>query len=86
LWHADVAIEAARQGQGVALANEILVQEDIESGALVELLSSSVLLGAYYLVASAEHWDSAAITMVREWLSNLFAKASFGAFAAPTRC
>ena len=38
LWHAHLAIEAARLGQGVALANEMLVEDDLKSGALIELV------------------------------------------------
>src|SRR3954470_18761657 len=33
LWHAHLAIDAARFGQGVALANEMLVADDVRSGA-----------------------------------------------------
>jgi LysR family glycine cleavage system transcriptional activator len=72
LWHADVAIQAARQGQGIALANELLVKDEVGNGALIELLSTHVRLGAYYLVGSAEHWNGAAMCMVREWLADLF--------------
>ncbi|MFT2612506.1 LysR substrate-binding domain-containing protein, partial [Escherichia coli] len=37
LWHAHLAIAAARQGRGLALANRYLVGRDLETGALVEV-------------------------------------------------
>lgn len=36
LWHAHLTIEAARLGQGVALANTLLVEQDLATGTLVE--------------------------------------------------
>ena len=36
LWHAHLAIEAARLGQGIALANRFLVEEDLTADRLVE--------------------------------------------------
>ncbi|CCD94048.1 putative transcriptional regulatory protein, LysR family [Bradyrhizobium sp. ORS 375] len=73
LWHAHLAIEAARMGQGVALANEILVADDVRSGALVEVLPSSVRMGAYQLVALRERWDEPAIVALRAWLKKVLA-------------
>ncbi|NPU14637.1 LysR family transcriptional regulator [Bradyrhizobium sp. 83012] len=73
LWHAHLAIEAARIGQGVALANEVLVAEDIRSGALIEVLPSTVHMGAYQLVALRERWDEPAIVALRAWLKKVLA-------------
>ena len=79
LWHAHLAIEAARLGQGVALANEALVADEIASGTLVEIGSSDVRLGGYYLVATARRWDDADIQAVRAWLGALYAPIAIGA-------
>ncbi|MFO1148289.1 MAG: LysR family transcriptional regulator [Alsobacter sp.] len=68
LWHAHLAIEAARLGQGVALANSLLVEEDLAAGRLVELLPSDVVLGGYFLVGPASHWRDPAVTTLRGWL------------------
>jgi LysR family glycine cleavage system transcriptional activator len=68
LWHAHLAIEAARLGQGVALANDVLVEDDIRAGALIELLSTSVYMGTYQLVALRERWSDPAIVALRHWL------------------
>ncbi|WP_456775829.1 LysR substrate-binding domain-containing protein [Bradyrhizobium sp. USDA 4369] len=74
LWHAHLAIEAARFGQGVALANDVLVADDVRSGALVEVLPSAVHMGAYQLIALRERWDEPAIVALRAWLKKVLAQ------------
>jgi DNA-binding transcriptional LysR family regulator len=71
LWHAHLAIEAARLGQGVALANEMLVEEDLKTGALIEVLPSDIRLGGYYLVAPSARWEEPTMVALREWLREL---------------
>lgn len=73
LWHTHLAIEAARFGQGVALANEVLVEDDLRSGALVEVASSSVYMESYQLVALRERWDDPAMVALRLWLKTVLA-------------
>jgi LysR family glycine cleavage system transcriptional activator len=73
LWHAHLAIEAARYGQGAALANEVLVDDDLRSGALVEVIPSSIYMESYQLVALKERWDDPAIVALRLWLKNVLA-------------
>lgn len=72
LWHADLAIEAARLGQGVALTNDVLTAEDVQSGALVELGASNVSLGAYYLVCLEAREKVQPLAMLRQWLTGIF--------------
>jgi LysR family transcriptional regulator, glycine cleavage system transcriptional activator len=74
LWHAHLAIEAARYGQGVALANEVLVGEDLRGGALVEVIPSMIYLESYQLVALRERWDDPAIIALRVWLKKVLAE------------
>ncbi|MGC2085092.1 MAG: LysR substrate-binding domain-containing protein [Bradyrhizobium sp.] len=74
LWHAHLAIEAARYGQGVALANEVLVGDDLRSGALVEVIPSVIYLESYQLVALKERWDDPAIVALRVWLKKVLAE------------
>jgi DNA-binding transcriptional LysR family regulator len=74
LWHAHLAIEAARFGQGVALANEVLVDEDLRSGTLVEVMPSSIYMASYQLVALRERWDDPAIVALRLWLKKVLAE------------
>jgi LysR family transcriptional regulator, glycine cleavage system transcriptional activator len=73
LWHAHLAIEAARLGQGVALANDVLVADDLRSGALIEVIPSSVHMETYQLVTLRERWDDPAIVALRDWLKRVLA-------------
>jgi DNA-binding transcriptional LysR family regulator len=70
LWHAHLTLNAARQGQGIALTNALLVGDDLRSGRLVRLLpdSPTVLLGAYYLRCRRDKWQTPAIIAFRRWL------------------
>lgn len=72
LWHAHLTLEAARLGQGVALTNELLAREDLVAGTLVELTSSDVRLGAYYLIVSTARAGTTEIEALHDYLSELF--------------
>lgn len=67
-WQAPMALEAARHGSGIALANELLVEEDLKAGNLVEVLESSVSIMPYSLFARAERWDEEPVRTFRHWL------------------
>jgi LysR family transcriptional regulator, glycine cleavage system transcriptional activator len=58
-------------GQGVALANEMLVEDDLNSGALIEVVPSDIRLCGYYFVAAAPRWDEPTIVALRAWLHEL---------------
>jgi LysR family glycine cleavage system transcriptional activator len=68
LWHAQLALDAARLGQGIAIANEVLIADELASGTLVEIMATHVVIGAYRLTALRERWDEPAITVLRDWL------------------
>jgi DNA-binding transcriptional LysR family regulator len=71
LWHAHLTVEAARRGQGVALANAFLLRDDLVTGRLVDVLagqSKSIALGTYVFTARADRWQSPAIVRFRHWL------------------
>jgi LysR family glycine cleavage system transcriptional activator len=68
LWHAHVTLEAARLGQGIALGNDILVEDEILSGELLEVLSSSVCTGTYQLIVRKERITDPQIVALRKWL------------------
>lgn len=73
LWQAQLTLDAARRGQGVALANPFLLGDDLETGRLVSLASDAeearpVVLGAYVFAARADRWQSSAIVRFRRWL------------------
>jgi len=72
LWQAHLAIEAARHGQGVALANPFLIGDDLSSGRLVPVLDKHlggrIPLGVYTFTARADRWQSTPVAQLRRWL------------------
>ncbi len=72
LWHAHIAIEGARLGQGIAIANDKLVEDELRSGALVEVGSSNIYMGSYRLLALRKRWTEPTISVLRQWLREAF--------------
>lgn len=73
LWQAQLTLDAARRGQGVALANPFLLGDDLATGRLVSLASEAdrtqpVVFGSYVFAARADRWQSSAIVRFRRWL------------------
>jgi len=72
LWQAHLAIEAARHGQGVALANPFLLGDDLATGRLVPVLDKHlggrIPLGVYAFTARADRWHSPTVAQLRRWL------------------
>lgn len=72
LWYTHVAIEAARQGQGIALANQFHVASELASGSIVPLLDPGqfppVTLGSYVFLARADRWHRREVAQFRDWL------------------
>jgi DNA-binding transcriptional LysR family regulator len=71
LWHAHLAIEAARLGHGLALANELLVYDELKDGRLVEPFPSEIYLGSYAFITSRDRWSEPTIDALREWLKRI---------------
>lgn len=76
LWHAHLTVEAARRGQGIALANPFLLGDDFATGRLVPLLEAAhtehpVSLGAYALLARADRWQAGKLVSFRRWLKQI---------------
>ena len=70
-WHAHLTVEAARRGQGVALANAFLLGDDLSSGRLVDVRGGAALplvLGAYTFAAREDRWQMSAVDRLRRWL------------------
>lgn len=89
MWHADVAIEAARRGQGVALANPFLLGDDLASGRLVNLVppptpDCGVTLGAYVFSTRADSWHAPAVAQFRRWIKKLIVSARSGEPRSPS--
>ena len=68
LWHAHLAMEAARHGQGVALANDLLALDEIRQGLLRVVMPASVALAPYCFVTRRDCWDDPVIDRFRRWL------------------
>ena len=68
LWHAHLTIEAARLGQGIALTNRLLAEDDLINGKLVEIPGPDVKMGAYYLITPSAMGRDPALAKLRRWL------------------
>lgn len=72
LWHAHLAVDAARRGEGVALANAFLVGEDFKAGRLVDVGArvgaQPIVMGAYVFCARRDRWRTPALLAFRRWL------------------
>ncbi|MGH6911788.1 MAG: LysR substrate-binding domain-containing protein, partial [Phenylobacterium sp.] len=73
LWHAHVALVAAREGQGVALANDYLVGDDLAAGRLVRVVPTDrriqdAVIGGYAFFAREDRWRKDPIMRFRNWL------------------
>jgi DNA-binding transcriptional LysR family regulator len=74
LWHAHLAIAAAAEGRGVALASHYLVADELRRGLLVELSpperrGESIPLGGYVFATRGDRWDSSPLRQFREWIT-----------------
>lgn len=67
-WSAALAIDAAKMGHGVALANDWIAADEIEAGELVEVLATNVVLHPYVFITRADRWNDPAIACFRDWL------------------
>ena len=69
LWHAHLALAAAKKGKGIALANALMVKDALESGELVEVGDwPQVYLGSYVFFTRRGRWSSPTVTAFRRWL------------------
>lgn len=68
LWNANLCIDAALAGRGVALGFAPLVDDLVRAGQLVELFDTQITLGGYFLVAPSERWADTNVARFREWI------------------
>jgi LysR family glycine cleavage system transcriptional activator len=69
--HAGLALEAAAQGQGVAMGDNLTAQEDLLSGRLVRPFTSSMTaLGQYALVCERVRLERPAVAQMLEWFND----------------
>ncbi|MET0266620.1 MAG: LysR family transcriptional regulator [Duganella sp.] len=65
----SMAAEAALQGMGVALIPRLLVEDELQRGALVQVARHDYLSDrSYYLIYPEAHGDHAALGAFRSWL------------------
>lgn len=65
-----LAYQAALEGQGIALAQRVLVEKEIDDGALIEMQDYQLDCGdyTYYLVRPAESAKAPTLQKLEEWL------------------
>ena len=72
LWHAHLAVDAARRGEGVALANALLVEDDFKAGRLIDVGAQvgakPIVMGSYVFSARRDRWRTPALMAFRRWL------------------
>lgn len=73
LWNAHLTLNAAQQGQGIALANVMLARSLIENGKLVSVVPRNgnfvpVEFGGYTFIARDDCWNTPAVLRFRRWL------------------
>jgi LysR family glycine cleavage system transcriptional activator len=77
LDNSGLALQAAIEGQGVALAESSLVSDDLASGRLVQPFALTIKgppQFAYYIISPAETAEDALIKSFREWILGEAAK------------
>lgn len=68
-FDSSLAINAARQGYGIVLADTLEVSDDLRSGRLVPLLQQSVPAPhAYYLLTDPTHLQTRRARLLEQWL------------------
>lgn len=83
-WQGHLTLAAARRGQGVALANALLVHDDLREGRLVALGDwPAVYLGTYMFTTRGDGWRSRTVASFRRWLETSVAESLGGAGSAP---
>ena len=74
LWHAHLLLEAAKNGQGIALTNDLIAKSALESGQLVAVQPGGhsfapVEIGSYCFTARTDRWSNRAVARLRHWLA-----------------
>ncbi len=71
-WQGHLTLAAARRGQGIALANSLLVGDSLKNGELVEVGAfSPVYLGSYVLTTRRSRWRGTALVEFRRWMQQI---------------
>ena len=68
--NANIAIEAAVLGKGIALANDFLVREELSDGSLIRILNTMASLNSYVLTVHTPETKSKSKKLFCSWLEN----------------
>ena len=71
-WHPNMALEAARLGRGILLANRFFFDRDFARGDLKELILPGIVqpsFGSYQFIARENAWSTPALATARKFLS-----------------
>ncbi len=68
LWDANLGLDAAIAGQGVALTSTVLAGNELSSGRLIELFDTNIRLGGYFLLSSRPGSENPRIEKFQDWL------------------
>lgn len=70
-WHPNMALEAARLGRGILLANRFFLDRDLARGDLVEIVvpDASKSFGVYLFTAREDRWTTPALAALRRFLN-----------------
>lgn len=75
-WQAHLSLEAALNGEGIALSNALLLRDALETGRLVRIgpcaAGAPVTLGRYMFFARADRWSTKRVAVFRDWLAEAF--------------
>lgn len=69
LSDASISYDAALAGQGVALVNDLMASDELSSGRLIELFSTDVELGTYYLLTAPSRSGDPLIAAFKDWIA-----------------
>lgn len=78
LWDANLCLDAAIAGQGIALATRLNAGDDLAAGRLVELFETEIRVGGYFLVAPPERWNDQLLARYRAWIEAAIAETERG--------
>ncbi|AEG48158.1 transcriptional regulator, LysR family [Sphingobium chlorophenolicum L-1] len=68
LWYANMAIEAAEHGQGIALANALLVHEALNERRLIRIGERAIVLDRYWMLVSHRRSSTPMTVKLSAWL------------------
>jgi len=79
-WNTHFALEAAKAGQGIALANQLIAERYLDEGLLkiIDIPLPPAPLQPYMLVAHRDLWNDPAVVGFRRWLTGALAARQAG--------